>query len=63
MPAQSAGNTTIGISGLAASLIGGRLWDTVGHTAVFFFGAAFAAVGGLASMALIPAVVKRYRND
>ncbi|MGA2397103.1 MAG: MFS transporter [Steroidobacteraceae bacterium] len=52
-------NTTIGFSGLAASLIGGRLWDTVGHPAVFFFGAAFAAVGALAFIALIPAVVKR----
>jgi MFS family permease len=52
-------NTTIGVSGLAASLIAGRLWDTVGHTAVFFFGAAFAALGALASVALIPSVVNR----
>lgn len=52
-------NTTIGVSGLAASLIAGRLWDTVGHTAVFFYGAAFAAVGAFASVALIPSVVKR----
>jgi MFS family permease len=57
-------NTTIGLSGLGASLIGGRLWDTVGHSAVFFFGAAFAAMGALASVALIPAVVERaQRND
>jgi len=52
-------NTTTGLSGLAASLIGGRLWDTVGHSAVFFFGAASALVGALACVALIPAVVKR----
>jgi hypothetical protein len=29
---------------------------------VFFFGAAFAAVGALAALALIPAIVKRDRD-
>ncbi len=52
-------NTTIGVSSLAASLVAGRLWDTVGHAAVFIYGAAFAAVGVLASVVLIPSVVSQ----
>jgi hypothetical protein len=42
------------LSGLAASLIGGWLWDHVGHAAVFVFGAVFSAAGSIASVALIP---------
>ncbi len=56
-------SATMGVTGLAASLIAGGLWDAVGHSAVFVFGAAFAAVGALASLALIPAVIKRDRDD
>ncbi len=56
-------NTTIGVCGLAASLIGGWLWDHVGHTAVFFLGAVFAVVGSVALVALIPASVKRDHDD
>ncbi len=52
-------NATMGVCGLAASLLGGWLWDHVGHAAVFVFGAVFAAVGMIASVALIPAVVTR----
>ncbi len=52
-------NATMGVCGLAASLLGGWLWDHVGHAAVFVFGAVFAAVGIIASVALIPAVVTR----
>ena len=52
-------NTTIGLFGLVASLIGGRLWDQVGHASVFIFGAIFAMVGAIALLALIPAKVKR----
>jgi len=52
-------NATMGVCGLAASLTGGWLWDHVGHTAVFVFGAVFAAVGIIASVVLIPAVVTR----
>src|SRR5271168_557475 len=52
-------NATMGITGFAASLLGGWLWDHVGHAAVFAFGAAFAAIGIIASLALIPAVVTR----
>jgi MFS family permease len=56
-------NTTIGVSGLVASLIGGWLWDHVGHPAVFAFGAVAAAVGIIACMALIPASVRRENHD
>ena len=56
-------NTTIGVSGLVASLIGGWLWDHVGHPAVFAFGAVAAAGGIIACMALIPASVRRENHD
>jgi len=47
-------NTTIGLCGFVASLVAGWLWDNIGHAAVFLFGAAFAVVGGLALLALVP---------
>lgn len=51
-------NTTIGLTGLAASVVAGLLWDHVGHTAVFVYGAVFAALGGIALALAIPAVKK-----
>jgi MFS family permease len=54
-------NTTIGLLGLVASIVAGLLWDHVGHRAVFLYGAAFAVVGSLALLALIPA--KRAMHD
>jgi predicted MFS family arabinose efflux permease len=48
-------NTTVGLSGLVASLVARWLWDQVGHAAVFLFGAGFAVVGGIALLALVPA--------
>ena len=51
-------STTVGATGLLASLVAGWLWDHVGHSAVFFFGAAFAAAGIVALLALIPAKVE-----
>jgi len=48
-------STTIGLFGLAASLIGGWLWDHVGHSAVFIYGAVFAAGGAAALAVLTPA--------
>ena len=47
-------NTTVGILQLVASLVAGELWDHVGHVAVFYYGAAFAGVGIIALMLLIP---------
>jgi len=37
--------TAIGLSGLIASIVAGVLWDKVGHTAVFIYGAVFAIIG------------------
>jgi MFS family permease len=48
-------STTVGLLGLVASLVAGLLWDHVGHTAVFLYGAVFAAVGSVALLALMPA--------
>lgn len=56
-------NTTIGLSGLVASLAGGWLWDHVGHSSVFIFGAAFAVVGVIALLALIPANIKPHATS
>ncbi|HEV7614315.1 MAG TPA: MFS transporter [Steroidobacteraceae bacterium] len=41
-------STTVGVFQLVGSVIAGTLWDRVGHTAVFIYGAAFAAAGSLA---------------
>ncbi len=50
-------SAAIGLSGLIAGLVGGLLWDRVGHASVFLYGAAFAALGGAAFIALVPAGV------
>jgi len=55
-------NTTVGILQLIASLVAGALWDRVGHTAVFFYGAIFAVVGIVALLALMPAGVPAHRR-
>jgi MFS family permease len=41
-------STTVGVFQLIGSVIAGILWDRVGHSAVFIYGAAFAAAGSLA---------------
>jgi MFS family permease len=51
-------NTIVGLSALVASLIAGWLWDQVGHATVFLFGAAFAGVGGVALLGLVPPNLK-----
>jgi MFS family permease len=48
-------NATVGLLGLLASIAAGLLWDHVGHGAVFLYGAAFAALGGVALLMLVPA--------
>jgi MFS family permease len=48
-------NTTVGLLQLVASVAAGLLWDRVGHAAVFYYGAFFAAVGLVALIWLIPA--------
>jgi hypothetical protein len=37
-----------------ASLVAGTLWDRVSHVAVFYYGAAFALVGSIGLIMLIP---------
>ena len=41
-------NTAVGVAGLVASIVAGLLWDHIGHSAVFLYGAAFAGVGCIA---------------
>jgi MFS family permease len=53
-------NTIVGLSGLIASLVAGLLWDEAGHASVFLFGAAFAVVGGIALLALVPANLNQH---
>ncbi len=52
-------SATIGVQGLVASVVAGLLWDRVGHAAVFWYGAIFAAVGSIALLVLLPADAKR----
>ncbi|HTR28230.1 MAG TPA: MFS transporter [Puia sp.] len=40
--------TTVGIAGLFASIVAGQLWDKVGHTAVFAYGAMVSLTGIIA---------------
>jgi MFS family permease len=47
-------STTVGLWQLVASVIAGSLWDRIGHAAVFYFGALFAAVWIIALLALVP---------
>jgi hypothetical protein len=40
---------------VTVSIVAGLLWDRIGHAAVFYFGALFAAVGIIGLLALVPA--------
>ena len=46
-------STTVGLLQLVASIIAGTLWDRIGHTAVFYYGAAFALIGSIALLILV----------
>ena len=48
-------STTVGLLQLVASVVAGLLWDRVGHTAVFYYGAAFAVAGSIGLILVIPA--------
>ena len=52
-------STTVGLFQLAASVVAGILWDRAGHTAVFIYGAGFAAVGSCGLLALVPRTQQR----
>ena len=47
-------SATVGLFQLAASIIAGELWDHIGHAAVFYNGAIFAAVGIIGLQMLLP---------
>jgi MFS family permease len=47
-------STMVGLSGLIASIVAGQLWDKVGHTAVFLYGATFSVIGIISLIILIP---------
>jgi MFS family permease len=46
--------TAVGLTGLVASIVGGVLWERVGPSATFFYGAATALAGSLALLLLVP---------
>jgi MFS family permease len=47
-------STTVGLLQLVASIVAGSLWDRIGHDAVFYYGAAFAVVGSIGLLVLVP---------
>lgn len=47
-------STTIGLTGLVASVAGGALWTRVGPPATFLLGAASALAGGVALLTIVP---------
>jgi MFS family permease len=47
-------SSTVGLLQLFASVVAGLLWDRIGHAAVFYYGAVFAAVGIVALLVLLP---------
>lgn len=51
--------TAVGLSGLVASLVGGLLWDRIGHAAVFAWGVAFSVLGLIALFLLVPSDHRR----
>ncbi|MGZ5871219.1 MAG: MFS transporter [Bradyrhizobium sp.] len=55
-------NATVGLCGLVAGLVAGWLWDQVGHTSVFLFGAVFALIGCIALLVLVPPRVTARRS-
>ena len=48
-------STTVGVLQLVSSLVAGMLWDRVSHVAVFYYGAAFALMGIIGLLSVIPA--------
>lgn len=46
--------TTVGLSGLVAGIVGGVLWENVGPTATFLYGAGTAVLGSAALVLFVP---------
>jgi len=55
--------TTVGLLQLVASIVAGFLWDHVGHSSVFYYGAAFAVAGSIGLLLLIPGKVHRSLSE
>ncbi len=51
-------STTIGLTGLVASVVAGQLWDKVSHSSVFVYGAVFSLIGIISLIILVPAKEK-----
>jgi len=51
-------STTVGLLQLLASIVAGQLWDRLGHSSVFFFGALFAFIGGVGLLILVPGTAR-----
>jgi len=51
--------TTVGLTGLIASVVAGILWDKVGHYAVFVFGAIFAVAGIISFALMVPGSIQK----
>ncbi len=47
-------SATVGLLQLVASVVAGQLWDRIGHESVFFYGAAFGALGCFGLILLLP---------
>lgn len=47
-------STTVGVSGLIASVVGGQLWVTINPSVTFIYGTIFAIAGAFALLFLIP---------
>src|SRR5665213_205685 len=47
-------STTIGLTGMVASVVAGQLWDKVSHSSVFIYGAVFSLIGIISLLILIP---------
>lgn len=47
-------STTVGLSGLIASIVAGALWDKVSHTSVFIYGSVLSLVGIIFLIVLVP---------
>jgi MFS family permease len=55
-------STTVGLTGLVASVVAGQLWDKVSHGAVFIYGAVFSIIGIMALLIIIPGSQRQRTN-
>jgi MFS family permease len=56
-------STVVGVTQIAASYIGGVLWDRIGAPATFYFGAALASVAVVLLFVLLPAQLEGRSKD